>query len=80
MATKKKPKKNNHGNKQEKATADEIQRARNSYQEEGCIEIDDDALVSRLELPQGAKDAGFREPAGFWVQAWVWVENEDGGD
>jgi hypothetical protein len=36
-------------------------RARELYQEEGCIEVDPNALVSR------------GDEAGAYVEAWVWV-------
>ena len=49
--------------KSETARPGEIGKARALYQEDD-IEIDDDALVSRAE-------------DGFWVQAWVWVGNDD---
>ncbi len=52
----------------EPATPNEIERARDDHEVVGEIEIDDDALVSRT--PGG----------GTWVQAWVWIQNEDGED
>jgi hypothetical protein len=42
--------------------------ARDKYQSEGKIEIDEDAEVSR------------GEDAGAYVQAWVWVADEDQKD
>jgi hypothetical protein len=39
-------------------------RARQIYQEEGTLEIDDDAIVSQSE-------------GGYYVAAWVWVPDED---
>ena len=39
-------------------------RARQMYQEEGTLEIDDDAIVSQSE-------------GGCYVAAWVWVPDED---
>ena len=52
----------------ERATPEEIKRARELYCNRGYdgddIEIDDDALVSR---PEDANEGG------VWVQAWVWV-------
>jgi hypothetical protein len=39
-------------------------RARQIYQEEGTLEIDDDAIVSQSE-------------GGCYVTAWVWVPDED---
>ena len=46
------------------ATPDEIERARVEHAEgsDNSIEIDDEALASRADC-------------GFWVQAWVWLEN-----
>ena len=41
------------------------QRARELYQEEGEIEVDDGALVS---IGKGA---------GAYVQAWVWVDSDE---
>jgi hypothetical protein len=38
--------------------------ARQIYQEEGTLEIDDDAIVSQSE-------------GGCYVAAWVWVPDED---
>lgn len=40
-----------------------IKKAREQYQSEGSIEIDDNAVVSRGSDP------------GAYVQAWVWVED-----
>lgn len=54
----------------ERATPEEIARARAEYQREGEIEIDDDAKVSRAE---GNPDCG------CFVQAWVWLPDEDEG-
>ena len=48
------------------ATQEQIQIARDIYQNEDC-EIDDDAVIS---------DA---MPEGVWVQAWVWISSEDMG-
>ena len=45
------------------ATAEQIQRARDEYQTDD-INIDDDANVSPTE-------------SGVWVQAWVWLHNEE---
>ena len=45
------------------ATSKQIETARNEYQSDD-INIDDDALTSRA-------------PDGVWVQAWVWVSNEE---
>lgn len=44
----------------EKATADEIQAARNEYQTDD-VQIDDNARVSRLDT------------GGYFVEAWVWL-------
>jgi hypothetical protein len=44
-----------------------IQAAKALFEQEGKLEIDADAKVSRNE---GGDD-------GAYVQAWVWVENED---
>ena len=45
-----------------------IAAARNEYQKEGEIEIDDNARISRAE---GNPDEG------AFVQAWVWVADEE---
>jgi hypothetical protein len=52
--------------------ADYIEAARADYQRDGEIEIDDDAVVSRNDDPDGSH--------GAYVQAWVWVYDpeEDG--
>ena len=47
------------------ATPAEIERARADYADEGQIEIDDEALCSRVD------------GEGTWVQAWVWLANEE---
>ncbi len=44
--------------------AEIIDEARASYAEEGSVEIDDDAILSRSE-------------EGAYVQAWVWVGKEE---
>lgn len=44
--------------------AEIINQARAHYAEEGSIEIDDDAILSRSE-------------EGDYVQAWVWIGKED---
>jgi hypothetical protein len=41
------------------------QRARQLYQEEGELEVDDDALVS------------VADGSGAYVQGWVWVDSEE---
>jgi hypothetical protein len=41
--------------------------AKLSYHSDGEVEIDDDAIVSRVD----PEDGGFEE--GAYVQAWVWV-------
>jgi hypothetical protein len=45
--------------------------ARDQWQEEGEVEIDDDAVVSMSEEGE--------EVTGAYVQAWVWVENPKQG-
>jgi hypothetical protein len=45
-----------------------IEAAKREYYQEGKIEIDSNAVVSRGEDP------------GAWVQAWVFVENETEGE
>ena len=49
----------------DRATPEEIARARRLYGEDGEVEIDDDAPVLR-GVPED----------GFWVQAWVWLEKQ----
>ena len=44
-------------------------RAKEQYKEEGYIEIDDTSAVSCADRSKGA-----------YVQAWVWVENEEDGE
>ena len=46
------------------------QAAKDQYGEEGSIEIDDDADVSRNNDP---------ESKGAYVAAWVWVEEPEAG-
>ncbi len=41
--------------------------AREQYQEEGRLEIDDNASISRAES----------DATGVYVQAWVWVEIDE---
>jgi hypothetical protein len=53
---------------QEEARGALVDRARDLHQDEGTIEIDDGALVSRAA----------RNPnKGAYVQAWVWVPDAD---
>jgi hypothetical protein len=55
------------------ATAEDIERARELYQENEFpdIEIDDNA----------GRSGGDSGDGGHWVQAWVWLEDEEeGGD
>lgn len=40
--------------------------AKKKYEDEGVLEIDDNAKVSISEDPQGVR--------GAYVQAWVWVD------
>lgn len=47
----------------EPADAAEIEAARDAYQDDD-LEIDDDALVSHAD-------------EGYWVSAWVWIDNDD---
>jgi len=47
------------------ATQDEVERARNEYGSDD-VAIDDDA------------ESSITAPAGVWVQAWVWLDDEDG--
>lgn len=46
------------------ATPEEVQRACSAYQQEGQVEIDDNAAASRTDN-------------GLWVQAWVWLDSEE---
>lgn len=50
-----------------RADTEEIQRARNLYGNDEC-EIDDDAQASRAP------------GEGVWVQAWVWLSEDDCGE
>lgn len=43
--------------------------AKRLWADDGSIEIDDDAKVSRADDPEAE--------AGAYVQAWVWVGNDD---
>jgi hypothetical protein len=45
-----------------------IEAARRIFQEEGTIEIDDEATISRAEK---------NPEQGAYVQAWVWVTDEE---
>lgn len=45
-----------------------IEAARRQYEDEGSIEIDDEAKISRSDD---------NEDKGAYVQAWVWVYDED---
>lgn len=45
--------------------------AKRLYHDEGTLEIDDGAVVSRSDDPEDDSDEG------CYVQAWVWVSNED---
>lgn len=45
-------------------------KAKKLYHEDGEIEVDDDAEVSWSSKVNG-------EPAGAYVQAWVWVDDDE---
>lgn len=47
-----------------KATPEQIERASKLYGDDDCV-IDDDATISEVD-------------EGVWVQAWVWLPNEEG--
>lgn len=47
----------------DRATEEEIRRARRDYRHDDDLEVDDNAIASRGE-------------DGVWVQAWVWLANE----
>lgn len=51
------------------ATPEEIERARDEYATDD-LEIDDDAIASRMDESQGGDN-------GTWVNAWVWIGAKD---